>query len=70
MIILSYIVASNHFQALQRFASLKANMILSIVEFVFWVAAIVLSFMTVGINCHGAGCALAAIVLVIAVGLA
>lgn len=49
-------MTSERVGAMRRFASLKAYMILSIVEVVFWFAAIVVSFLGLRAGCaSGAG---------------
>lgn len=56
MVVLSYVLLTEHVIRLHRWSSLKTYMILSMIEFVFWVAAMALSCLGVANGCSGAGC--------------
>lgn len=59
-------VFSKRMESLKRFASDKANMILGIIESVFWLTAMILLGMNAG-NCSVVGsCATAGLLLVLA----
>lgn len=70
MIVLAYQVSSDNVARLHRFASLKTNMILNIIESIFWVAAIVITGLSIGGCSQTSGaCALSGVIIVIAIGL-
>jgi hypothetical protein len=48
-----------------RFASLRANLILGVMEPLFWFTAFILSCMAVGSKCTGAGCGLSVILILL-----
>jgi hypothetical protein len=48
-----------------RFASLRANLILGVMEPLFWFTAFILSCMAVGSKCAGAGCGLSVILILL-----
>jgi hypothetical protein len=63
--VLAYVVSTDYFERLHRWSSLRAYMILSMVEFVFWVAAIAISIMGMK-SCSGAGCTYTGILIAFA----
>ncbi|GFZ50994.1 hypothetical protein JCM24511_08752 [Saitozyma sp. JCM 24511] len=70
MIVLAYQVSSDNVTRLHRFASLRTNMILNIIESIFWVAAIVITGLSIGGCSQTSGaCALSGVIIVIAIGL-
>jgi hypothetical protein len=56
-------------ERLQRWYSIKAVMILNCIEFVFWVALVVINGMSVNV-CSGLGCTLSGITIALGVVLA
>jgi hypothetical protein len=48
-----------------RIASLRANLILGIIEPLFWFTAFILSCMAVGSKCTGAGCGLSVVLILL-----
>ena len=70
MFILMYEVGSEHVKALQRIYSLKAFMILNVIEVAFWIAAIVLTVMSMVKSCVGLSCTLNGVIIGVAAVLA
>ena len=60
---MSYMVLTERVARLRRFASLKANMILSIVETVFWFAAFIMPAMNFGKCQAPTGCILTGVAI-------
>jgi hypothetical protein len=56
-------VATEHIPIFYRFFSLKAFMILNIIEVVFWIAAVVLTAMSMIKGCTALGCTLSGLVI-------
>jgi hypothetical protein len=63
---MAYEVLTDKWPRVQRFASLKANAILNIVESVFWLAAMIVIGMSIG-RCRGVTCALGGIIITIVI---
>lgn len=70
MIILMYEVLSEHVAALHRIYSLKAFVILNVIEVPFWIAAIVLTVIPMIKSCVGLSCTLNGVIIGIAAVLA
>lgn len=63
LVIVTYQVCTDHISGLRKWRSLKANMILNIIETVFWIAAIVMTIMRMVKSCDGLGCILSGVVV-------
>lgn len=69
MVFLAYIILSEHMERFQRWTSLKAYMILSIIECLFWFVA--MGIMATALrSCNGTTCALGGVIVAICVILA
>ncbi|KAF3933238.1 hypothetical protein ABW19_dt0202792 [Dactylella cylindrospora] len=63
LVIMSYMVLTERISKLKRYASLKANMVLSIIETVFWIAAFY--FTVRGISqCQKQGCSIGTVLII------
>jgi hypothetical protein len=67
MIIISYQLLTEHTQRFAKWKSLKANLILNIIEPIFWLTLIALKFMGISTFCSGSSCAVAWISSVIVI---
>jgi hypothetical protein len=65
LVVLAYEISTERFAKLRRFASMKAYMILNMIEFVFWVAAAVIGIMGMK-SCSGTGCTYTGILIALA----
>jgi hypothetical protein len=70
LVIISYQLMTENIKALHRYASLKAFLILDVLEVGFWIAAIVLIVMGMVKTCTGLNCTLSGVVIGLAVVLA
>lgn len=70
LVIISYQLMTENIKALHRYASLKAFLILDVLEVGFWIAAIVLTVMGMVKTCTGLNCTLSGVVIGLAVVLA
>ena len=70
LLFMAYEVGTENVQALRRFGSLRAYMILNVVEVVFWIAAVALQMVMLNSGCKPTGCVLTGVVAVLAVLLA
>lgn len=72
LVIMAYEELTINVSGLRRFGSIKAYMVLNIIEVVFWIAVPVLTIMGLVQNpkCHALGCTLSYIVIALAVILA
>jgi hypothetical protein len=59
-------VLTENMSRLKKWASTKANMILSILETVFWCAAAVMPIMKIG-SCEGTGCVYSGVLIGLAI---
>lgn len=64
LVVLAYEISTESFLKFRRFASMKAYMILNMVEFVFWVAAAVICIMGMK-SCSGVGCTYTGVLIAI-----
>lgn len=58
MLVMTYEIVSQRVARFQRWASLKANAILGVLEPLFWFTAFILSCMGISRRCQGGSCAL------------
>lgn len=66
LIVITYEVLTERSMRCHRWASTKANAILNCLEPVFWLAAFVLSIMSIKSRCSGGSCACGALYVVVA----
>jgi hypothetical protein len=67
LVIIAYQVLTTNVKACQRWASLKAYLILDVLEIVFWIAAVVLTVMGMTKLCAGVSCILSGVTVGLAV---
>ena len=70
LVILSYVILTEKVEKLRRWASLRAYLILSVIEFAFWIALLAITGMSVSKFCDGANCGLGVVVMLLAIALA
>lgn len=65
MIVMTYEIVTQRLARFQKWASLKANAVLGVLEPLFWFTAFILSCMGVSGRCQGGGCALSVILVLL-----
>ncbi|PSN67067.1 hypothetical protein BS50DRAFT_381392 [Corynespora cassiicola Philippines] len=65
LLAITYEVVTEHLSSMRRFASAKANMILNILEPLFWFTAFVLNCMAASTRCVGSFCGLTIVLILL-----
>lgn len=66
LVIISYQLLTEHKERFRKWASLKANMILNMIEVLFWAVLMGLGFSAVSAMCIGASCGISIVLALLA----